>query len=99
MGICTPCVISAATLFCVVTRGVDSRRPLPLFSSAERATSRLKAPLIDPSARLTALAAPLTPRFTAVGWPPTVAPVEPDKLPELGNARLVVFPKVGLTAP
>jgi hypothetical protein len=48
IGICTPCVISAAMLFCVVTRGVDSRRPLPLFSSAVSATSRLKAPFIDP---------------------------------------------------
>ena len=27
IGICTPCVISASTLFCVETRGVDRMRP------------------------------------------------------------------------
>ena len=61
IGICVPCVISAATLFCVVTRGVDRMRPLPDVSSAVSATSRLNAPLIDPSARPTALVAPGTP--------------------------------------
>ena len=50
-GICTPCMISASTLFCVVTRGVESTRPLPVRSSADSATSRLKAPLTAPSAR------------------------------------------------
>jgi len=38
-------------LFCVVRRGVESTRPLPVFSSAVSATSRLNAPLIEPSAR------------------------------------------------
>ena len=50
-----PCVISASTLFCVETRGVESMRPLPCCSSAVSATSRLNAPLIEPSARPTAL--------------------------------------------
>ena len=53
-----PCVISASTLFCVDTRGVESRRPLPLVSSADSATSRLNAPFTEPSARPTALVAP-----------------------------------------
>src|SRR5436190_18318365 len=99
MGICTPCVISAAMLFCVVTRGVDSRRPLPLVSSAERATSRLKAPLTDPSARFTALGGPFTPRFTAAGWQRLAPAVEPDRLHESGNAHGSRFRAAGLTTP
>ena len=53
-----PCLISASTLFCVETRGVESTRPLPVVSSADSATSRLNAPLIDPSCSPTALVAP-----------------------------------------
>ena len=55
IGICTPCVISASPLFCVDTRGVDRTRRLPELSAAESARSRLNAPLIEPSARPTAL--------------------------------------------
>src|SRR4051794_27929765 len=88
-------------LFCVVTRGVDSTRPLPDVSSADNATSRLNAPLIDPSASPTALLAPGAPRFTAVGIDPLVLepaagpcapPVRPARFPLFGNASGVVFP-------
>ena len=66
IGICTPCVISAATLFCVATRGVERMRPWPDDSSADKATSRLTAPLTEPSARPIPLVAGDTPRLTAV---------------------------------
>ena len=97
-GIWTPCVTSASTLFNVVTRGVDRMRPFPVDSSAVRATSRLNAPLTEPSARPTALVAWPTPRFTAVGWlpGPCVGPTRPLRLPLLGNARFVVLPSDGL---
>src|SRR3989338_5415242 len=108
MGICTPCVISAATLLRVDTFGVDSSRPLPDRSSADKATSRLNAPLIAPSCRPTALVAPGAPRFTAVEVgeleftpAPVVgapwAPRRPPSAPLLGNARLVVLPSCGET--
>ena len=51
----------------VVSRGVDRMRPLPVFSSAVSATSRLNAPLIDPSARpIAEVAAWVVGKFTAV---------------------------------
>src|SRR3954451_19857474 len=90
-------------LFCVVTRGVDRMRPLPVVSSADNATSRLNAPFTDPSARPTALVAPGIPRFTAVGdvlpAGPCVEPVVPPSDPLFGNASFVVLPSCGLTAP
>src|SRR5262245_40935726 len=95
-------------LFCVVTRGVESSRPLPLRSSAVRATSRLNAPLIEPSARPTALLAAGTPRLTDVGTlgfvdepatGPCVPPTRPPRLPLFGNARPVVLPRPGSTRP
>src|SRR5216684_812785 len=67
IGISTPCVISAATLLSVDTFGVDRSRRLPLASAALSATSRLKAPLIEPSASPTALEGLAAPRFTAPG--------------------------------
>src|SRR5256885_797592 len=75
-------------LFCVVTRGVERMRPLPVVSSADSARSRLNAPLTDPSARPTALVAPPTPRFTAlfVAPPGCAAPVLPPRA--LGEQRL-----------
>src|SRR5437773_6615722 len=95
-------------LFCVVTRGVERIRPWPDVSSAVSATSRLKAPLIDPSARPAALEAPGTARFTAVGtdalvldpaagpcWPP----LRPESVPLLGQASGVVLPSAGSTRP
>ena len=94
-----PCLISASTLFCVDTRGVDSTRPLPVVSSADSATSRLNAPLTEPSCSPTALGAPATGRLTAVGRPPVVPPVPPDSDPLLGNARFVVLPSAGSTRP
>ena len=45
-------------LFCVVSRGVERMRPLPVRSSADSATSRLNAPLTAPSARPIAEVAP-----------------------------------------
>ena len=48
IGIWTPCLISAAWLFWVVTFGVESRRPRPCRSSAVRARSRLKLPRMLP---------------------------------------------------
>src|ERR1019366_6993659 len=96
-------MISASTLFCIVTRGVERRRPLPELSSADRATSRLKAPLTEPSCRPTALvAAPTAGRLTAVpaGTPVVVlAGIPPPRVPLLGNARFVVLPSAGETAP
>ena len=88
MGICTPCVISASTLFCVVTRGVDSRRPLPADSRAVSAMSRFNAPLIDPSAMPTALLGAAAGRV--------VVPVTPALL---GNASPVDPPSAGSTRP
>src|SRR5262249_14728293 len=81
-GTWTPWATSASTLFCVETLGVERRRALPVLSAAESATSRLNAPLTDPSANPTALVA-ATPRFTAVGCagvfpaPPCVTPTRP----------------------
>src|SRR5207247_4423565 len=94
-----PCTISAVTLFNVETFGVDSKRPLPELSSADSATSRLNAPLIAPSCRPTALVAAGVGRFTAVlaGTPVPVA--RPLAVPLLGNARFVVLPSSGETAP
>src|SRR5215207_8447571 len=97
-----PCVISASVLFCVETRGVDRILPLPLDSSADSATSRLKAPLIDPSARPTALVGPATPRLTAV--PSGVGLSADGRIPPatatlFGKARLVVFPSAGVARP
>ena len=48
IGIWTPCLISAAWLFWVVTFGVDSSRPRPWRSSAVSAASRLKLPRMLP---------------------------------------------------
>src|SRR5689334_23347093 len=100
MGICTPWVISAATLLSVDTFGVESRRPLPEVSSAVNATSRLNAPLTEPSVRPTALVGPpRAGRFTAVpGFTPAPG-ARPPSVPLLGNARLVVLPSSGETAP
>src|SRR4051812_20806951 len=86
-------------LFCVETRGVESTRPLPLVSRADNATSRLKAPLIDPSWSPTALVAPGTGRFTADGTPALAAPVDPASDPLFGKARFVVLPSVGSILP
>src|SRR5438093_3990549 len=99
MGICTPWVISAATLFWVVTLGVDRIRPLPLASRADSWTSRLKAPLIEPSARPMALDAPRTGSATAVpaGVVEAGPLARPFRLPLLGNERFVVLPSVGST--
>src|SRR5690606_40019890 len=58
----SPCVISASMLFCVDTRGVDSSRPCPVSSSADSATSRLMAPLMEPTARPTVELAVDSPR-------------------------------------
>ena len=66
-----PCVISASTLFCVETRGVEMTASLPCCSSAVSAMSRLNAPLIAPSARPTADVAPCTPEVDARWRPPT----------------------------
>src|SRR5262245_60741312 len=80
-------------LFWVDTRGVESSRPLPAFSRADRATSRLIAPFTEPSARPRALLAPFTPRFTtefvvSAGSPDPWTPVvRPEMLPVLGNAN------------
>src|SRR5438093_7398364 len=95
-------------LFCVVTRGVDRMRPLPDVSSADNATSRLKAPLIDPSASPTALLAPGTPRFTADGTDavvldppagPCAPPARPARFPLFGNASGVVLPSAASARP
>src|SRR5262245_57055463 len=97
-------------LFWVDTRGVDSRRPLPLRSRAVNATSRLNERLIDPSARPTPLVAAVAPRLTAVGTVPVVVagsvgvgpwtpPTRPPRLALFGNARFVVFPSDGSTRP
>src|SRR5262245_38690867 len=100
-----PCVISAAMLFRVDTFGVDSSRPLPDVSSADSATSRLNAPLIDPSIRPTALDAAGAARFTAVDVPPGpcvtpgVPPTRPPSEPLLGNDIGVVLPSAGDTLP
>src|SRR4029450_4328766 len=94
-------------------RGVDRMRPLPERSSADNATSRLKAPLMAPSASPTALGAPGTPSPTpvptsfallALTSDPCVAepvspPTRPPREPLFGNARLVVLPMVELTRP
>ena len=111
-GICTPCVISASTLFCVVTRGVDRMRPLPDRSSADSAMSRLNAPLIEPSASPTALVARRhAPGSTAVpadrrGLARMSVPApralqaagRPPSEPLFGNARPVVLPMFGVDA-
>src|SRR5512142_51589 len=86
-------------LFCVDTRGVDSTRPLPVVSRADSATSRLNAPLIEPSCSPTALVAPFTGSLTADGTPALAAPVDPASDPLFGNARFVVLPSVGSTLP
>src|SRR5439155_26703151 len=96
-------VRSRSTWFWGITRDVDSRRQLQKVSSAVSATSRLKAPLTEPSARPTALGAPGTGKFTALGADAAAAgvavPVRPVRLPLLGNARAVVFPSAGSTRP
>ena len=71
-------------------------------SSAVSATSRLNAPLTDPSARPTALVGAPTPRFTAVGC--AARPLRRRRrgrraLPLFGNARFVVLPSAGSTRP
>jgi hypothetical protein len=48
IGICTPCLISAAWLFWVVTFGVESSARGPAFEGGEGA-SRLKLPRMLPS--------------------------------------------------
>src|SRR6266853_2037551 len=92
-------VMARCVLFNVDTFGVDNSRPLPELSSAESATSRLNAPLTEPRVNPTALVAPpAAGRFTAV--PPTPAPgARPAIVPLLGNAREVVLPRAGETAP
>src|SRR4029077_11967422 len=99
MGICTPWVISAATLLRVETFGVDNSRPLPELSSAESATSRLNAPLTEPRVNpTTLLAPPAAGRIPPV--PPTAAPgARPASVPLFGNARPVVLPRAGVTCP
>src|SRR5438477_12158911 len=93
-------------LFCVVTRGFERMRPLPVVSSAESATSRLNAPFTDPSARPTALVAADAGRLTAVGTlgtapvpVPCTVPARPAGLPLFGEARFVVLPSAGSTRP
>ena len=83
-------------------------RPLPLRSSAVSATSRLNAPLTEPSARPIADVAPGTGRLTAVAvvslpvarvsFGVFVAPVRPLSVPLFGNARPVVLPIAGVDA-
>src|SRR5204862_1898781 len=100
MGICTPCVISAAMLFSVDTFGVESSRPLPELSSAESATSRLNEPLTEPSVNPTALvAAPTAGRFTAVPGGTPAPGVMPPIVTLLGNARGGVLSREGVTEP
>src|SRR5580658_5376975 len=95
-------------LFWVETRGVDSTRALPFDSSADSCASRLNAPLIEPSARPTALVAPAAARFTAVPtlWPVELVPLAEFWVPAapltttlLGNARFVVLPSAGMAVP
>ena len=103
----TPCATSAVWLFCVVRRGVDRMRPLPLFSSAVSATSRLKAPLIEPSARPIAelrgdgqvdggvrrsLGVPAAGIGRPLDGAAAGAPTRPPREPLFGNARPVVLP-------
>src|SRR6266851_3693253 len=87
MGICTPCLISASPLFWVDTRGVERMRTWPLVSAADSATSRLNAPLTEPSANPIALTfvpdGATAGRFTAFVCPGIAAP---DTLALLGNA-------------
>ena len=97
----------------VVLRGHSRRRQdlqLARVSSADSATSRLKAPLIAPSDRPTADVAPMAGRLTAVPVlrefarradrsAPCCPPVRPPIVPLFGNARLVVFPSSGVARP
>src|SRR3954447_8248177 len=89
-------------LFCAETRGVDSTRRLPALSAAVIATSRLNAPLIEPSEIPAPLVGAGAPRFTAVlvlFGPWVCVPTRPLAVPLFGNARPVVLPRVGSTMP
>src|SRR5262245_12998848 len=90
-------------LFCADTRGDDRTRRLPDVSAAVSAKSRLNAPLIDPSARPTALLGAGAGRLTAVdvSGPPAGpwTPRRPPICPLFGNARLVEVPSAGSTRP
>src|SRR5437870_558044 len=73
-------------LFCVDTRGFESTRPFPELSIAVSATSRLNAPLTDPSARPIALVGPGPPQLTPIGCAASAL-----RQRALGQQRLQLF--------
>src|SRR5205823_10271030 len=88
----------------------ERMRPLPVFSSAVSATSRLNAPLTEPSASPIALVAPAAGRFTDVpvplfGFAPRgsvgalFVPSAPPTEIVFGNASGVVLPSSGIIRP
>src|SRR5712691_5121424 len=70
MGIFTPCLTVAFSLFCVMTLGFESSLPIPFDSAAEMKKSTAK--LGDRWPKNTPLVGATAPRFTLNGRPPVV---------------------------